>query len=233
MNHVIDVVGETRRACRAVGVAVVVLATAAATAACAVDGDPSDSLVHRSVPAAAFDVDPGTEVIRVPPAQLSAIVGDVSGLPVGAQIEPSDCAPQAISAQAADTVVQTGYGQSTSPGDPPPAYTSVITRTGKRLADVTATVARCPEYHRSSALPVTIVQRTVSPPQVRGADTAGYVRTETAAGAPPVTTTLLLAQRGNVRVYATRRAVGAPEPGQEADPALVRLLQAAAEAGLR
>ena len=70
-------------------------------------------------------------------------------------------------------------------------------------------------------------------PQVGGADAVGYVRTETAEGAPPVTTTLLLAQRGNVRVYATRRAVGPPESVQQADPALVRLLQAAVEAGLR
>mgnify|MGYP000125406653 FL=1 len=219
---------------RAAGVGVVVLATGVATAACAVDGEPRDSLVHRSVAAAAFPVAPGTEVLRVPPAQLSAIVGDVSGMPVGAHIDPSDCAPQAISAQPADTVVETGFGPSGPGGDPPAAYTTVITRTGKRLSDVTATVSRCPAYQRSSGLPVTVVQHSVElAPQVGGADAVGYVRTETAEGAPPVTTTLLLAQRGNVRVYATRRAVGPPESVQQADPALVRLLQAAVEAGLR
>lgn len=220
--------------CRASGIGVVVLAAVAATAACAVDGDPQDSLVHRSVAAAAFPVEPGSEVLRVPPVQLSAIVGDVSGMPVGAHIDPPECAPQPISAQPADTVVQTGFGRAGADGDPPPAFTSVITRTGKRLADVTATVARCPEYQRSSGLPVAVAQHPVeSVPQVRGADTAGYVRTETTAGAPLVTTTLLLAQRGNVRVYAAQRIVGSPEPGHQADPALVRLLQATAEAGLR
>ncbi|GAB09344.1 hypothetical protein GOARA_036_00760 [Gordonia araii NBRC 100433] len=213
-----------------------VMALAAITmSACAIDGDPHDSLVHRSVDPAAFPVEQGTDVTPVPPGQLTAIVGDITGHPVGAQIVPPDCAPQQISPAPTSTVVQTGFGRPPAPGAPPPAYTTVITRTGDSLDDVAATVGRCAEYRRSAGVEVLVTQRVLAQvPSVRRATTVGYSRTEATPGAgQPVTTTLLVAQRGNVRVYATRRAVGADQVGREADSALIRLFEAATAAGLR
>ncbi|WP_161927370.1 hypothetical protein [Gordonia crocea] len=214
---------------RALGAAAAVLAVAA-VGACAVDGDPVDSMAHRSVAASAFPVEPGAEVTTIPPAQLSAIVGDISGLPVGAQIDPPDCAPQPISPLATDTAVQTAFGRAPAPGAPPPAYTTVITRTGDRLDDLAATVTRCRHYTRHSAVPVAIDQRVLDDvPAVSGARVFGYVRLESSPG---VATTLLVAQRGNIRVYATRRIAGDAD-ADAVDPALVRLFTAAAAEGLR
>ncbi len=70
-------------------------------------------------------------------------------------------------------------------------------------------------------------------PQVRAASTFGYTRTEASPGGAPVTTTMLIAQRGDVRVYATRRTVGAVDSGHQADSALVTLFEAVVAAGLR
>ncbi len=223
----------TQRAVRALTLAPVALAVVAVLGACAIDGVPSDSLSHRSVAPAAFPVAPGSVAITVPPAQLPAIIADLSGVPPGARVDPEDCVPHSISMRPADTVVQTGFGPDTA-GEAPPAYTTVITRTDQPLAHVSSTVARCGRYRRTSGVEVAVVQRVLeSVPAVRGATVFGYVRTETAAGVPPVTTTLLLAQRGNVRVYAARRAAGFAGHDGNPDDALLALFAAVAAAGLR
>ncbi|GAA3039021.1 hypothetical protein GCM10010528_19550 [Gordonia defluvii] len=230
----IDVTAEVRRTVRAACITGLGLAAVLVSGACSVAGDPHDALVERSVSASAFPIEPGAAVTRVAPAQLPAIAGDISGMPVGAQIEPPGCAPQPISALATDTVVQTGFGGAGAPGAPPPAYTTVITRTTEPLGEVMAAVARCGDYRRSSASPVVVTQRLLDQvPPVRGAAVAGYTRTDASPGVTPVTTTLLLAQRGDVRVYATRRTVGDIDPTAAADPALVTLFQAVAAVGLR
>ncbi|MFT4199631.1 hypothetical protein [Gordonia sp. (in: high G+C Gram-positive bacteria)] len=224
----------TARRRRSAAVAAAVLATGVLATACSVDGEPAESLVHRSVDPAAFPVGPGVEVTRVPPAQLPAIVGDVSGNPVGARIDPEDCAPQAISPVPSQTVVQSGFGADNGASTPPPAYTTVITRTGDSVDDLAAAVRRCDRYRRGSVVEVSVAQRALDGvPTVAGADVFGYSRTETSPGGDPVTTVLLIAQRRTIRVYATERITGPAPTGDRPDPALVTLFEAAAAAGLR
>ncbi|MFT3900202.1 MAG: hypothetical protein QM728_08170 [Gordonia sp. (in: high G+C Gram-positive bacteria)] len=215
---------------RNVGATAVLLAVVVTASACSGDGDPVGSLADRSVAPAAFPVHPSA-VTRVPPAQLPAIVGDISGNPVGAEFDPADCAPQPISPTPARTVVQTAFGSATTPDGLPPAYTTVITRMGDSLDDLGELVRRCGDYRRGE---VRIVQRILDGvPSVSGAKTLGYTRTETAAAGDPVTTVLLVAQRRKIRVYATERITGKAATGDRPTAELVKLLQAVAAEGLR
>ncbi|QKT07470.1 hypothetical protein HUN08_09885 [Gordonia sp. X0973] len=232
VKGVICVTGEKTRGLLSAAIVV------AAVASCSVDGTPHDSPIARTVDPSAFPADSGSEPIVVPGKQLSFILPDVSGYPDGAVFEPANCELQQIPLSPQRTSAQTGYGPDTKPGSPMTAYTTVITQTAASLDDLAATVRRCGRYRHDSgekSSTIEVAQRTLTNlPTVAGAETLGYSRTDGYGGPEwaAATTTLLIAQRGSIRVYAAQRVAQHGEPVVEPDEALVKLFHAVADTAL-
>ena len=217
--------------CGAAGVGVVVLATGVATAACAVDGEPAIPWSTAALRPRRFRWPAGTgsSAFRRPSCP---IVGDVSGMPVGAHIDPSDCAPQAIGAtsrhrRGADSVLRGRRrpARGVYDGDHPHRQ-AVVRRDGDGVPVPGLPTVVGPAGDRRAAL------RPSSRPQVGGADAVGYVRTETAGARRRLRPPCCWPSAGTSACTPTAGG-GSSESVQQADPALVRLLQAAVEAGLR
>lgn len=205
------------------------LSVSVAVAACSVNGTSQPDVSVRLPPAADFPT--GVSATPVTGAGLAAVIADVVGDAPGGSVEPSTCAPAALSSNPADSAGL--VAQLPAASDLPGTLTVLATRVATPLSAVESQVARCKSFVRTNVAGARSTVRQVLTPAptspVSDVSTLGIAATQTTGGSGPggtgdnafgVASKSYLAQREGVRVYVVYRGL-ATSAAAGADPQLV------------
>jgi hypothetical protein len=144
------------------------------------------------------------------PQSAGEALRDIDGVPAGARVEPSSCAPAPPPSAPLDVAAAVGVNEADSS-----TITVAVTRVAQPLADYKAQLERCTTFAVTSADQVNstvTVEQAVAPP-INADDSVALNQTVSSDSQSGAQTTLtLVAQITNIRILATYMTFQGTEP---------------------